>query len=409
MTAWIHQAEHRSWLSAEFVRLLNFGRGSARPGGGAFSLDADGHPDLSVPLATYHTARVSHAYALGTLAGIPGSRTIAQAVFDGLRGPLRDRECGGWFHEVTGDAASDDSKSAYDHVHVLLAASTATHANLDGADEVLDEVVSVINDRFFDPTIGLLRDGYDRAFVSTDSYVGANANMHGVEGMLAAFDATGDRAWLERALGITRFFTTRASEHNWRLPEHYTADAGTLLDYNIDSPDDPFKPYGATIGHALEWSRLLLHLEAALEASGLPGGEPLLNAATHLFDRAVTDGWAVDGADGFVYTTDFSGTPVTRDRLWWVVSEGVCAAAALGRRTGDDRFDRLYAQWWDYLDAHVLDRERGSWRHSLTVDNQPDTGIWSGKPDLYHTVQATVIPRLPLYPGLAKAVADGYL
>ena len=140
----------------------------------------------------------------------------------------------------------------------------------------------------------------------------------------------------------------------------------------------------------------------------MPGGETLPDAAVQLFDRAVADGWAVDGADGFVYTTDFSGVPVTRERLWWVVSEGVCAAAALGRRTGEARFDRHYGQWWDYLDAYVLDRERGSWHHSLTVENQPDTGIWSGKPDLYHTVQATLIPRLPLYPGLAKAVADGH-
>lgn len=409
MTAWIHQTEHRDWLSAEFNRLLTFGRLSARPGGGAFMLDADGRPEPDSPLATYHTARVAHAYGLGTLAGIPGARAIAQAVFDGLRGPLRDPEHGGWFHEATADGPTDDSKSAYDHVHVLLAASTATHAQLDGADEVLAEVVRVIDDKYFDPTLGLLRDGYDRAFVSADSYLGANANMHGVEGMLAAFDATGDRIWLERALGMTRFFVARAAEHNWRLPEHYTADAGTLLDYNIEAPDDPFKPYGATIGHALEWSRLILHLEAALEASGMPGGETLPDAAVQLFDRAVADGWAVDGADGFVYTTDFSGVPVTRERLWWVVSEGVCAAAALGRRTGEARFDRHYGQWWDYLDAYVLDRERGSWHHSLTVENQPDTGIWSGKPDLYHTVQATLIPRLPLYPGLAKAVADGHL
>ena len=56
---------------------------------------------------------------------------------------------------------------------------------------MLDEVVSVINARFFDPTIGLLRDGYDRVRLHR-LYVGA-ANMHGVEGS-RRFDATGDRA-----------------------------------------------------------------------------------------------------------------------------------------------------------------------------------------------------------------------
>ena len=73
---------------------------------------------------------------------------------------------------------------------------------------------------------------------------------------------------------------------------------------NRDRPDDQFQPYGATVGHGLEWSRLLLHLEASL-------ADPpdwLLPAAEALFDRAVADGWAVDGADGFVYTTDWDGT-----------------------------------------------------------------------------------------------------
>lgn len=409
MTAWVDQYEHRAWLSAEFVRLLDFGRDSARPGGGSSPLDADGGPDHDAPLEAYHTARVAHAYSLGTMSGIPGSRRVAQAVFDGLRGPLHDDVHGGWFHQVSGGHVSDDSKSAYDHVHVMLAASSASLAGLDGASEVLAEVTALVTDRYYDPELGLLRDGFDRAFTAADDYLGANANMHGVEAMLAGFDATGDRAWLERALSITNFFVARAAEHDWRLPEHYAPDASTLLDFNADAPDDPFKPYGATIGHALEWSRLILHLEAALEASGMAGGEHLLGAAVSLFDNAVADGWAADGAPGFVYTTDFEGRPVTRDRLWWVVAEGVGAAAALGRRTGDDRFASRYAQWWDYLDAYVIDRLRGSWHHSLTPDNAPDTGIWSGKPDLYHTVQATLIPRLPLYPGLAKAVADGLL
>lgn len=409
MTAWIDQYEHRAWLSAEFVRLLDFGRDSVHPSGGASPLNADGGPDFDAPLAPYHTARVAHAYALATLAGVPGSRRIAQAVFDGLRGVQHDDRHGGWFHEVTGGKVTDDSKSAYDHAHVLMAASTALHAGLDGARDVLDEATAIVAGAYYDPKLGLLRDGYDRAFSVADDYLGANANMHGVEAMLAAFDATDDEAWLERALRISKFFISQAAAHDWRLPEHYAADATPQLDYNVDAPDDPFKPYGATIGHALEWSRLLLHLEAALAASGIEGGHSLLPAATSLFDQAIADGWAADGEPGFVYTTDFDGVPVTRDRLWWVVSEGVCAAAALGRRTGEPRFDLVYAQWWDYIDQFVLDRVRGSWHHSLTPDNKPDTGIWAGKPDLYHTVQATLIPRLPLYPGLGKAIADGFL
>jgi sulfoquinovose isomerase len=35
--------------------------------------------------------------------------------------------------------------------------------------------------------------------------------------------------------------------------------------------------------------------------------------------------------------------------------------------------------------------------------------VWPGKPDIYHAMQATVIPRLPLAPGMAKALAEGQL
>jgi len=33
--------------------------------------------------------------------------------------------------------------------------------------------------------------------------------------------------------------------------------------------------------------------------------------------------------------------------------------------------------------------------------------VWPGKPDLYHAVQATLIPRLPLAPTMATALAKG--
>ena len=88
----------------------------------------------------------------------------------------------------------------------------------------------------------------------------------------------------------------------------------------------PFEPYGVTVGHGLEWSRLVLQVRAA-RGDGAP--DWMLPAAEGLFDRAVADGWDADGAEGFVYTTDWDGSPVVRDRMHWVVAEAICAAAAL--------------------------------------------------------------------------------
>ena len=80
----------------------------------------------------------------------------------------------------------------------------------------------------------------------------------------------------------------------------------------------------------------------------LPGAPPdwLLGAAQGLFARAVADGWQRTG--GFVYTTDFDGQPVVSDRLHWVVTEAIGAAAALHAVTGDEEYERWYRTCWDF-------------------------------------------------------------
>jgi sulfoquinovose isomerase len=287
----------------------------------------------------------------------------------------------------------------------VLAASTATVAGHPRGQRLLDDALEVWLGRFWEEPAGMLVDSLDRSFSHVGAYRGMNANMHGVEALLAAADATGDPAHLEKARRVADRMIARAKEHDWRIPEHYTPSWRPELDYNADHPDDPFKPFGATVGHALEWSRLLLHLE------GATGGDDLLlvQAARLLFDRAVSDGWAVDGADGFVYTTDFDGRPVVHDRLHWVVCEGIGAAAALHRRTGEQRYADLARAWWGYAKAALLDLDAGSWHHQLDRHNQPIASVWTGKPDLYHAVQAMLIPQLPLAPGLARAVHAGLL
>jgi mannose/cellobiose epimerase-like protein (N-acyl-D-glucosamine 2-epimerase family) len=226
--------------------------------------------------------------------------------------------------------------------------------------------------------------------------------MHSVEAMLAVGDATGDAEWHARAARTCELVVGLAASYDGRLPEHFGTDWSPDLELNRDQPDDPFKPFGATVGHGLEWSRLLLHVEAALGAEA-PAG--LLETSRLLFDRAVADGWHVDGAPGFVYTTDWEGRPVVRTRMHWVAAEAVSAAAALHRRTGEGAYAQRYAEWWAYVVEHLRDTRLGSWHHELDPANRPQATVWPGKPDLYHAVQATLLPRLPLAPGLASALA----
>ncbi|GAB3483830.1 AGE family epimerase/isomerase [Nocardiopsis coralliicola] len=400
MDRWVDRAGHRAWLRAEEFRLLDFGTAAALDGGGFCALDARGRP-AGATAETWITGRMAHVYSLAHLRGVPGAGVLADHALDGLRGVLHDGEHGGWYAESApgGGVPADSAKSAYVTAFVLLGSASATAAGRPGARDLLAEALATVTERFIEPATGLARESWDRAWTQAEEYRGANANMHLVEAFLAASGAIGDPSLAERALTIAEFTVQRATADNgWRLPEHFTPDWRVDPEYNADRPRDRFRPYGTTVGHWLEWARLLLELDEALGA-GAP--DWLLPAAQRLFDLSVEHGWAVDGADGFIYTLDWSDRPVVAERMHWVAAEAVLAAAALGRRTGEPRYEHWYRTWWDYIRRYLVDRAHGSWHHELDAENRPSTRVWEGKPDLYHAYQAVVLPTLTGAPAAA--------
>jgi sulfoquinovose isomerase len=408
--AWLTTPAHSRWLEQETDRLLAFGRASAVPGGAFARQDDEGRP-VDGPYELWITCRMTHVHAIGYLLGRPGETALVDHGLAAIDGLFRDGEHGGWFAEVARDGSpTDDTKAAYQHAFVVLAAASSTVAGRPGARELLDTALAVSETRFWDDAEGLVVEQWDRAFTRLDTYRGVNANMHTVEAYLAAADVTGDRVWLDRASRIvTRVVHGFARDNRWRIPEHFDAQWRPQLEYNADAPAHPFRPYGATIGHWFEWARLTLHVRAALMVRGEEAPDWMLDYAVALFDAGVREGWEADGAPGFVYTVDWSGEPVVRERMHWVAAEAIGTAAALFKATREQRFDDWYSTWWDYVDASVVDRAGGSWWHELDANNQVSRTVWPDKADLYHAVQATLIPRLPLAPVLVPALARGLL
>lgn len=413
---WLTSPAHHRWLEQETDRLLAFGRAARLPDGGFGWLDEQGRVDPDRPTELWITCRMTYVFALGALLGRPGCGALADHGITALAGPFRDVEHGGWFAAVDGSGgaggtpAGHTGKDAYPHAFVVLATASAAAAGRPGARELLDEALAVSLRHFWDDAAGMVVESWDRTFTECEAYRGVNANMHTVEAYLAAADVTGDVAWLDRAARITERVVHRLAKGNqWRIPEHFDTSWQADLDYNKDTPAHPFRPYGATIGHWLEWARLTLHVRAALVASGRAVPEWFIADAAALFDAAVAEGWHVDGAPGFVYTVDWAGRPVVRERMHWVLCEAIGAAAALHAVTGESRFATWYQTWWDYAELHMIDRDGGSWWHELGTDQEVSRTVWSGKADLYHAVQATLVPRLPLSPVLAPALAQGLL
>jgi sulfoquinovose isomerase len=394
---WLGTSMHETWLRTEELRLLGFGRNVVRKDGMAAWLDDDGTPDPAHPAETWIAARMAHVYYLGGLRGVPGCDPIARRLMRGLADVARDKKFGGWNDTEPADPKAE--KSAYTHAFVVLSSSTGTMAGDDVAHGVLEEALAIVDEKFWEPTFGRFADTWSHDWSVKNGYRGINSNMHMVEAMLAATDATGNPEWAQRAVGICGFVLERASSNGWRIPEHFNDQWVADLEFNKASPADQFKPYGATVGHSFEWSRLIA--EVAGKSIDPPG---FIEGAQSLFAQGTADGWARDGQPGFVYTTDWNGKPVVSDRMHWVVAEAIAAAAVLDRMTGRDVYASSYAEWWDYAATYLIDYDKGSWHHQLDANNRPASSVWDGKPDLYHAYQATLISQLPPSMSVAGAV-----
>ncbi|NNU80097.1 AGE family epimerase/isomerase [Halovulum dunhuangense] len=375
---------------------IDFFRRSLRADGGFDVLGWDGTSIPGVAQELHGTTRLVHSFALGHALGLPGCTDIIDAGMDFLWNHHRDARHGGYAWSVPRDGApGDTTKLAYGHVFVLLAASSARAAGHPDAARLHADICEVIDRHFWDPDHRLLRDEFAADWTPFSTYRGMNANMHGAEAFLAAFEATGERAFLDRAGAILDFFIGQvAPSHGWRLPEHYTADWQVDPDY---AGNPMFRPAGTTPGHSFEMARLQLQ---HWDLSGRPDtGAP--DRARALVDRALADAWASDG--GIVYTLDAKGRPAIRDRYWWPVTEAIGAIASLRKLGPDPALMAWEARLRAFAEAHFIDKARGGWFPEIDAQGKPVERQFHGKPDIYHALQACLIPAVP---GLSRLI-DG--
>lgn len=397
-------ATHRAWLAAESDRLLQFfEQGSVNPDGGFYWLDASGAAQADKPQPLWFIARLVYCFSVEHLLGRPGAKQIAEHGVRRLLSRFRDQEWGGYFAAIDPDGVVRSSeKETYGHAFALLAGTSAHRAEIDGAEEVISIAMEAVDSRLWVDADGAAVDSFDRHWTIPEDYRGQNANMHLTEAFLALYEATGRERYLQRAERVSdRLINRVARAHSWRIPEHFDADWRVDANYNVQHPDDPFRPYGTLVGHSFEWCRLVLQLQALS-----PSLTWTVEAAIQLFDRALADGWDEEGG-GFLYSVDLAGVPVNKSRMHWALAEAIGAAVWLYRATADNAYLVWYEAFWRYADRAVIDREGGSWWHELDTTNAPASTVWDGKPDLYHAWQATLYARIDGPHGVAEAAARG--
>lgn len=386
--------ENKEFLKEIRKNLLEFGRQFPAPDGSSYYLGDDGTPWKDRNRETWITSRMLHVYSIGTMLGDKGSKALVESALKGLKGALKDTEHGGWYSGLRADGEILPNKQCYAHAFVILSASSAMLAKIDGAEELLKEALELFDLRFWDEKEELCFDTWNTEFTVLDDYRGLNANMHTVEAFLAVADALSDEKYRQRAGRIIEHVIKWSSKNSFRIPEHFTKNWKEDLECNKEQPADQFKPYGATPGHGIEWARLIS--QWALSTYETEGSsvlaEKYVEAAKALYNRAIKDAWNVDGAEGLVYTTDWEGNPVIHDRMHWTLAEAINTSSVLWQITNNQRYADDYSKFMKYLDEKVLDHKNGSWFHQLNEKNEEIGTVWPGKSDLYHAFQATWIP-----------------
>lgn len=301
---------------------------------------------------------------------------------------------GGYAWQVSWDgqraAVQDGTNHCYGLAFVLLAHAHALMAGIEEARAGIAETFALMEQRFWEPAHGLYADEATPDW-QVGSYRGQNANMHSCEAMIAAFDATKEPRYLQRALTLAESITQRQAalartDLGDLVWEHYRADWSVDWDYNRDDKTNIFRPWGFQTGHLTEWAKLLMQLEAHLPADQRPAW--LLPTAQRFFDTAMRFGW--DAANGgLVYGFAPDGQVCDADKYFWVQAESFAAAALLALRTGDDAYWTWYDKLWTYSWAHMVDHQHGAWYRIRTPDNRAysDEKSPAGKTD-YHTMGA---------------------
>ena len=400
--AWRERDYHRRWLWQQADGLFDFFQNRAfNPVGGFHELDVEGRPlNPGNPTRGIHsTTRMIHCFSIGSLLGRPGSDDIIDHGMAYLWNKHRDHEHGGYHWSLDNSGLLDASKQGYGHAFVLLAASSAKLAGHPDADRLLADVSEVIETRFWEDKHGAIAEDFQADWTPIEGYRGQNSNMHLTEALMAAFEATGERSYLDKAERIADLIIRRkAAENGYRVAEHFDESWNVDKDY---SGNEMFRPAGTTPGHWLEWARLVLQLYAL-------GGRKhdwMPEAAKALFSQSIELGWDKDRG-GFFYALDWQDEPRNRAKFWWPMCEGAGAAAFLTEHVPSDYHEAWYRRIWNGIARYHIDDAHGGWHEELTEDLMPSYTVFAGKGDIYHALQACLIPLFPATGSLTRGIIE---
>jgi mannose/cellobiose epimerase-like protein (N-acyl-D-glucosamine 2-epimerase family) len=316
----------------------------AAAGGFVDRLHEDGSADRLAPRRVFVQARQIYCFAKAAQMGwYPEGREIALKGLDYFLAKAKAPDGKpGYVHRLTPDGAVlDPKRDTYDHSFVLLALATVYALDRDAQVRAeIDSLLSFMDSQLRSPHGGFL-EGLPPSLPRRQ-----NPQMHLFEAMIAAFDATHDLAFQNRAGDFYALF----------LGSLYDKRTGVLGEY-FEEDFSKIEPVSVEPGHQAEWVWLLKGFE---RITGCPTARPraeLMQAALRYRDGAT--GCLVDEGDaaGNIRRHTRRLWPQTEIAKAWIAqAEAGEAGAADEARAALRRLERYYLShpvaggWYDQFD-----------------------------------------------------------
>jgi mannose/cellobiose epimerase-like protein (N-acyl-D-glucosamine 2-epimerase family) len=277
----------------------------------------------------------------------------------------------------------DMIEQAYGYAFILAAHAAALVAGVASDASDVERVFNILEKRFWMPERGAYLDTISAEGIVDNEYRGQNSNMHMCEAMIAAYEATKDKRYLDRAKVLAATFTQKlASKADGFVWEHYTTEFEVDWDYNKTDPTNIYRPWGFQPGHQNEWSKNLLNIYRYEPESWM------LERAKELFDGSWELSYDAEHG-GLVYGFGPDKKWCDAEKYFWVQGESIATAALLYQATQDPKYVEKYVKLWHYVWEHWVDHKYGAWiGFKMTRDNKrynDEKAFAGGKCD-YHTM-----------------------
>lgn len=347
----------------------------AEAGGFIEKLDALGNAIASGPRRVRVQARQIYCYAKAAHLGwYPQGAEIARKGLDYMLAKAKSLDGKpGFVHILAPDGAVlNPLRDTYDHAFILLA--LATVYQLDRDVKVRAEIDSLMH--FIDNQLRSPDGGYVEG-IPASMPRRQNPQMHLFEAFIAAFDATHDPAFQQRAGDIFGLFVSNL----------FDAKTGLLGEY-FEQDWSRIEPVSVEPGHQAEWVWLLKQFE---RITGCPTGKyraVLLESALRYRDPT---GCLIDEGDaqGKIVKSTRRLWPQTEIiKAWLAQAESGVEGAADEARAALARLDTHYLQhpvkggWYDQFDAEgksLVDTiPASSFYHILCAVAEADRVLGSG-------------------------------